>query len=98
MVDNGILRHCSLVAFAEVLDQLSGIECHSGTAVGLHLQKFWINLIESNVVMALESHFGRPDSVKLALERRFGRLAKPSWPWNGVLGDPWRQVGFGLTL
>ena len=59
-----------MVAFAEVLDQLSGIEYYLGIAVGLHLQKFWISFAEVNVVMTLERHFGRPEGVKLALERR----------------------------
>mgnify|MGYP003334983803 CR=1 FL=1 len=91
---------CRLVAFAEVLDQFSGIECYSGTAVGLHLQKLWISLVESSVMIALERRSGQPDGVKLALEWRFkqsggvklarngvlGGLMTPSWPWNGVLG------------
>ena len=59
-----------MVAFAEALDQLSGIEYYLGTAVGLHLQKFWISFAEVNVVMTLERHFGRPEGEKLALERR----------------------------
>ena len=93
---------CSFAAFAEVLDQFSGIECYSGTAVGLHLQKFWINLTESNVMMALERRFGRPDSVKLTLERLLeqpcgtklaleGLWVAPTaqnWHWNGALGYP----------
>ena len=49
-IDDGVLRHCSLVAFAEVLDYFKGIERFSGTAVGLRLQKFWIISVESNVV------------------------------------------------
>ena len=61
---------CSFAAFAKVLDQFSGIECYSGTAVGVHLQKFWIRFAESNVIMTLERHFGRPDGAKLALEQR----------------------------
>ena len=73
MVDNGICMRCSLVALAEVLDQFSGIEHYSGTAVGLNLQKLWINLTESSVMMALEWRFGWPDGVELALELRFGR-------------------------
>ena len=59
-----------MVAFAKVLDQLSGIEYYLGTAVGLHLQKFWISFAEVNVMMTLERHFGRPESVRLALEWR----------------------------
>ena len=62
--------HCSLVAFAEALNQLSGIEYYLGTAVGLRLQKFWNSFADVNVVMTLERHFGRPECVKLALERR----------------------------
>ena len=73
MVDNGTCMRCSLVALAEVLDQFSGIEHYSSTAVGLHLQKLWITLAESNAMMALGWRFGRPDDVKLALERCFGR-------------------------
>ena len=72
MVDNGTCMRCSLVALAEVLDQFSGIEHYSSTAVGLHLQKLWITLAESSVMTALEWRFGWPDGVKLALERRFG--------------------------
>ena len=50
---------------------LNGIERFTGIAVGLRLQKFWIILAES--------------SVSMALERHFGSLMKPSWPWNGAL-------------
>ena len=57
------------MAFAEVLDQFSGIGCYSGTARGMHLQKFWISFAGSSVMMTTERHFGRPDNVKLALER-----------------------------
>ena len=74
MVDNGISMRGRLVALAEALDQLSGIEKYSGTAVELNLQKLWTNPAES--------------SVKLALERRIAGLMTPSWPWNGVLGGP----------
>ena len=59
-----------MVAFAEVLDQLSGIEYCLGIAVGPHLQKFWISFAEINVVMTLEQHSGRPEGEKLALEQR----------------------------
>ena len=74
--------HCSLVAFAEVLDWFGGIEHYLGTAVGSQLQKFWIIAAESNVSMA----------------RHFGSLMASSWPWNGVLGSlmasswPWNGV------
>ena len=71
-IDDDVLRHCSLVAFAEVLDYFKGIEHFSGTAVGLRLQKFWIISVESNVLMAWEQRFGRLDSTKLALEQRCG--------------------------
>ena len=74
MVDNGICVRCALVAPAEVLDQISGIEHYASTAVELHLQKLWITLAKSNATMALERRFGRPDVVKLALEWRFGKL------------------------
>ena len=71
---------CSFVALAEVLD------CFAGTAVLLHLQKFWIASAESNILTALEWcfewpdgvkvppewHLGRPDGVRLTLECRFG--------------------------
>ena len=73
---------CNFVAFAKALDQFSEIEFYSGTAVGWHLQKFWISFAESNIIMALERRFGRPDrkstmeqyleqprGIKLALER-----------------------------
>ena len=92
--------HCSFVAFAEVLDQFRGIECYSGTAVELHLQKFWISFAESSVMITLERHFGQPDGVrlaleprleqpggaKLALERRFGS------PGGVVQPDPLRML------
>ena len=74
MVDNGICMRCSLTALAKVLDQFSGIEHYAGIAVGLHLQKLWINLAESSAELALERRFGRLNGAKLALERRFG------WP------------------
>ena len=73
-IDNGKLRHCSLDALAEVLDCISGNQRFAGIAAGLHLQKFWIILAESNVLMALDRHRGQPEGAKLALERRFGRL------------------------
>ena len=69
-IDNGVLLAQQLVAFAEILDQLNGIEYYLGTAIGLYLQKFWISFAEVNVVMTLERHFGRPEGEKLALERR----------------------------
>ena len=74
MVDNGICMRCSLTALAKVLDQFSGIEHYAGIAVGLHLQKLWINVAESSAELALERRFGRLNGAKLALERRFG------WP------------------
>ena len=77
-----------MVAFAEVLDQLSGIECYSGTAVGLHLQKFWISFAEVNVMMTLEWHFWRPESVKLALERRLEQPCGAKLPLERRLEQP----------
>ena len=74
MVVNGICVRCALVAPAEVLDQFSGIEHYASTAVELHLQKLWITLAKSSVMMALERRFERPDGAKLAQEWRFGRL------------------------
>ena len=68
-------QRCSLVAFAEVLDQFSGIECHSGTAVGVHLQKFWISFAQSSVKMALERRFGRHGGVNSTLEQHFCAVA-----------------------
>ena len=72
-IDDGVFKHCSSEAFAEVLDQFGGIEHYSGTAVGLHLQKFWISFAEVNVVMTLEWHFGQPESVKVTPEQRLGQ-------------------------
>ena len=65
---------CALVAPAEVLDQLRGIEHYASIAIGLQLQKLWITLAKSNAMMALERRFGRPDGAKLVLEWRFGKL------------------------
>ena len=91
-IDDGVFKHCSSEAFAEVLDQLGGIEHYSGTAIGLHLQKFWISLAESSVMSALERRFGQPEGVKLALERLFGR------PGSAKLALERRQVGLKLAL
>ena len=45
-IDDGILRHCSLVAFAESSDYFNGhgwaTMASACTAIWLHLQKFWI--------------------------------------------------------
>ena len=88
-----------MVAFAEVLDQLSGIEYYMGTAVGLHLQKFWISFAEVNVVMILERHFGRPEGVKVGPGTAFGtilwRQVGPGTAFGAAL---WRQVGLGTAL
>ena len=73
-IDDGVFKHCSSEAFAEVLDQFGGIEHYSGTAIGLHLQKFWISVAESSVMSVLERRFGQPKGVKWALEWRFGQL------------------------
>ena len=80
-----ICWRCSLEAFAQVLDQFNEIECYSGTAVGMNLHKFWISFAESSVMMTSERHFGQPDDVKLAPERR---SQQPLW----------RQVSPGTTL
>ena len=72
-IDDGVFKYWSSEAFAEVLDQFGGIEHYSGTAVGLHLQKFWISLAESSDMSALEQRFEQPKGVKLALEWRFGQ-------------------------
>ena len=44
-----------------------------GTAVLLHVQKFWIISAESNNLLALAQRFERRDGAKLALDRRFGQ-------------------------
>ena len=76
-IDDVILRHCSLVAFAESSDYFNGPEsltmATASAAVLLHLQKFWISLVESSAMIPLEQRFRQPDGVKLALERRFGQ-------------------------
>ena len=53
-IDDGVFRHCSLVAFAEVLDNFSFTEGFVGTAVWWHLQKFWNSSVESNAIQALQ--------------------------------------------
>ena len=45
----------------------------AGTAVLLHVQKFWIISAESNDLLALAQRFEQRDGAKLALDRRFGR-------------------------
>ena len=98
-------QRCSLMAFAEVSDQFNGIGCYSGTAIEMHLQKFWTSFPESRVMMTSEWHFGRPDGVKLALKRRLqqpcgtklalerplGHQAASSWSWNGDW-DTWNDA------
>ena len=64
----------AISAEPKILDQLNGIEYHMGTAVGLHLQKFWISFAEVNVVMILEQHFGRPEGVKVGPGTAFGTI------------------------
>ena len=105
MVDNGTFMRCSLVALAEVLDQFSGIEHYSSTAVGLHLQKLWIALAESSVMMTSERHFGLPNGVKLdlelrsqqpcgaklTLERRFGSPGGVQLALERRFDRPWQQ-------
>ena len=48
-IDDGVFRHCSLVAFAEGLDHLNGPEwskmAFARPAVWLHLQKFVKRLV-----------------------------------------------------
>ena len=56
----------------------------AGTAVLLHLQKFWIIEAESNDLLALAPHFKRPGGAKLALDRCFGR------PNGAKLALEWR--------
>ena len=57
-IDDGVFRHCSLVAFAEGLDYFNGPEwskmAFARPAVWLHLQKFWIILVQRDVLMALQ--------------------------------------------
>ena len=72
-IDDGVFKHRSSKAFAEVLDQFGGVEHRSGTAVGLRWQKFWINFAESSVMSALERRLGQPKGVKLALEWHCGQ-------------------------
>ena len=73
-IDNAFGWRCSIVKFAKVLDQFNGIGCYSGTAVGMHLQKFWISFAKSSVMTTSERHLG-------------GQTAS-SWPWNGVWSSP----------
>ena len=56
-----------------------------GTAVLLHVQKFWMISAESNDLLALAQRFGWRDGAKLALDQRFHGLAVLSWPCIGVL-------------
>ena len=95
-IDDGVFKHCSSEASAEVLDQFGGIEHYSGTAVGLRLRNLWINLAESSVMSPLERRFGQPKDVKLALEWRCGqpegqvgpggRFEWPKCPWSAPEG------------
>ena len=98
-IDKGILRHCSLVAFAESSDYFNGPEgstmASACAAVELHLQKFCIILAESNVSIALKRLDGQPDDAKLALEQHFGRLADAKLALEPRFGRP---GGFKLAL
>ena len=74
MVDNGICMRCSFGctcrSFGSVQWNRTLFKHCSRVAFAEALD----HLAESNVMMALEWRFGRPDGVKLALEWRFGRL------------------------
>ena len=75
---------CNLAALANVLDQFSGINHYGGTAVRLHLQKFWIISAESTGRQLWNGVLGAPVAL--------------SGLWNGVLGIQWRQVRSGMAL
>ena len=59
----------------------------AGTAVLLHMQKFWIISAESKDLLALAQNFERRDAIMA-----------PSWLWIGVLNGlamlswPWIDV------
>ena len=60
----------------------------AGTAVLLHVQKFWIISAESNDLLALVQHFERRDAIMAPSWLCIGvldGLAMLSWPWIGVL-------------
>ena len=54
----------------------------------MHLQKFWINFVESSVMMTTERHFGRPDGVKLTLERCSEQPCGPKLALKRRFGSP----------
>ena len=56
-----------------------------GNTVLFHLHQIWINLPESNDLLALARRFEQPCGVKLALDGLFLRPGRVSWPWIGVL-------------
>ena len=85
-IDDGVFKHCSSEAVADVLDQFGGIEHYSGTAVGLHLQKFWISLVESSSCLPWNGVLGSEQASALPWNSVLGSLRASSWPWNGVLG------------
>ena len=66
-----------------------------GNAVAMHLQKFWILSVASNVSMPLdffalvEVFFIISDEsmFRLPLNGVFGGLLTPSWHWNDVSSD-----------
>ena len=84
-IDDGVCRHCSFVALAEVLDCLSSTERFDGPETafwkpdGAKLaveQRFWW---PADAKLALELRFERPAGAKLALEQRFW------WPADAEL-------------
>ena len=64
IVDDGVCRHCSFVAPAEVLVCLGSTGRFDGPEMA-----FWK---PDGAKLALELRFGWPADAKLALERRFG--------------------------
>ena len=54
----------------------------AGTAVLLHVQKFWIISAESNDLLALAQRFEQRDSAKLALDQLALRLDR-RFGWSG---------------
>ncbi len=60
----------------------------AGTAVLLHVQKFWIISAESNDLLALAQRFERPDGAKWALDRCFGRPDGAKLVLDRLFGRP----------
>ena len=98
-IDDGILRHCSLVAFPESSDYFNGSDwstlASARAAIWLHMQKLWITLAESSVSMAIKRLGEQPDDAKLALERRFRRFADAKLTLERRFGRP---AGANLAL